>query len=84
MKKVTIKKILNIINKSIETGDIAKKQMNDNLSDLGIDSMKFIQIMVELEEVFECEIPDSQLLMSEMNTVQKIYDSLQNIYINLR
>ena len=42
-----------------------------------MDSISFIQTIVSLEEEFECEIPDSKLLISEMNTVNKIIDVLQ-------
>ena len=45
-----------------------------------MDSITFIQIIVKLEETFDCEIPDSKLLISEMDTVQKIFDVLQELY----
>lgn len=79
MKKVELNKILDIINK---IGDlcIACDQINDNLVDFGMDSIKFVQIVVGLEEEFECEIPDSKLLIIEMDTVQKIFNVLQELY----
>lgn len=80
MKIVTARAVLEIINKCIENDAIVQEQLNDNLSEFGVDSIKFIQIIVELEEAFECEIPDSKLLMSKMDTVQKIYDVLQELY----
>ena len=49
---------------------------------MGMDSITFIQIVVALEEEFECEIPDEKLLITEMDTVQKIVDVLQSIYDN--
>ena len=59
---------------------ITSTQINDNLVDLGMDSIKFVQLVVSLEEEFECEIPDSKLLITEMDTVQKIQDVLQALY----
>ena len=47
-----------------------------------MDSITFIQIVVALEEEFECEIPDEKLLITEMDTVQKMLDVLQSIYDN--
>ena len=44
-----------------------------------MDSMTFIKIIVDLEEEFDCEIPDSKLLFSEMNTVNKIMQVLTEI-----
>lgn len=79
MKKVELDKILDIINK-IEGLHITSTQINDNLVDLGMDSIKFVQVVVSLEEEFECEIPDSKLLITELDTVQKMHDVLQALY----
>ena len=80
MKEVTKEIILDIINENMEESVIASNQLNDDLYELGMDSIVFIQIIVKIEEIFECEIPDSKLLISELNTVQKIYDVLQELY----
>lgn len=79
MKKVELDKILDVINK-VEDLCVTISQINDNLVDLGMDSIKFVQVVVSLEEVFECEIPDSKLLVTEMDTIKKIYDVLQALY----
>lgn len=79
MKEVTVEKVLTVINFS-EKFRITAEQLDQDFADLGIDSIKFVQIIVGLEEAFECEIPDSKLLISEMNTVQKIIDVLQALY----
>ena len=71
MKEVTKEIILDIINENMEESVIASNQLNDDLYELGMDSIVFIQIIVKIEEIFECEIPDSKLLISELNTVQK-------------
>lgn len=44
-----------------------------------MDSITFIRIIVSLEEEFECETPDSKLLLTEMNTVYKMFEVLQSI-----
>ncbi len=80
MKEVTKEEILDIINNAIDSDATNPEQLDDDLSELGMDSIVFIQIIVELEETFECEIPDSKLLITELNTVQKIYDVLQELY----
>ena len=79
MKEVTIEKILEIIN-ALDGITISSKQTEENLFDLGVDSILFIQIVVALEEAFDCEIPDSKLLITEMGTVRKIYGVLQEVY----
>lgn len=79
MKEVTIKGILEIINK-FENLDINEDKVEENLPNLGMDSITFIQIIVGLEEAFDCEVPDSKLLITEMDTVQKMFDVLHELY----
>ena len=79
MKSVTTEEVLAIINLS-ENLKINKEQLETNLQDLGMDSITFIQIIVSLEEAFDCEIPDSKLLITEMDTAQKMIDVLQVLY----
>ena len=80
MKEVTKEGILDIINNAIDGDAIDPEQLDDDLAELGMDSIKFIQIIVEIEETFECEIPDSKLIITELNTVQKIFDVLQELH----
>ena len=79
MNAVTIENVLDVVN-STEKFEITAKQLEENLPDLGMDSITFIQIIVALEEKFECEIPDEKLLVTEMDTVQKMIDVLQALY----
>lgn len=79
MKEVTIDKILEIINANVENNLVSKNQLDEDLSAFGMDSIIFIRIVVSVEEEFECEVPDSKLLITEMNTVNKIYDVLNSI-----
>ena len=79
MKKATVEKVIEIINATIEKEEISYKNIDKKLSDMEIDSIAFIQIIVALEEGFECVIPDSKLLMSELDTVQKISDVLEGL-----
>ena len=79
MKEITINGILEVINAS-ENIEISSEHLEENLSELGMDSITFIQIIVGLEEAFDCEIPDSKLLITEMDTVKKMFDILQELY----
>lgn len=79
MRHVTIDTVLSIVNAHLKNGSLTVKNINDNLSELGMDSIAFIQMVVAIEEEFECEIPDSKLLLSEMNTVNKMMDVLQTL-----
>lgn len=64
-------KILEIINDTIEN-PVSENQVDEDLSLLGMDSLKFISIVVTLEENFDMEVPDEYLLMTELNTVRKL------------
>ena len=79
MKEVTVDGILRVIN-SLDNIEVSTEQLDEYLPNLGMDSISFIQIVVGLEETFDCEIPDSKLLISEMDTVQKMLDVLQELY----
>lgn len=79
MKEVTVEGILRVIN-SLDNIEVSTEQLDEYLPNLGMDSISFIQIVVGLEETFDCEIPDSKLLISEMDTVQKMLDVLQELY----
>ena len=79
MKEVTVEGVLRVIN-LLDNIEVSNEQLDESLPDLGMDSISFIQIVVGFEEAFDCEIPDFKLLISEMDTVQKMIDVLQELY----
>lgn len=88
MKRITLIQVLKIINSGLmannEIGEekktiITEKMLDEDLSEKGMDSIAFINIIVSLEEEFECELPDEKLILSEMNTVNKIMDVLYEL-----
>ena len=76
MKEIAKERILEIVN-SVQDMEVTVDQCDDDLLELGLDSIKFIQIIVSLEETFECEIPDEKLLLTEMNSVNKMLEVLK-------
>lgn len=82
MNEVTKEKILEIVNTNIENGAVTVEQYDPELSKLGMDSIQFIRIIVSLEEEFECEVPDSKLLLTEMNTISKMTDVISAVLDN--
>lgn len=76
MKEIAKERILEIVN-SVQDMEVTVDQCDDDLLEMGLDSIKFIQIIVSLEEAFECEIPDEKLLLTEMNSVNKMFEVLQ-------
>lgn len=79
MKEITVTKVIEIINANIENAELAEDNIDLDLFEIGMDSFTFIKIIVDIEEMFECEIPDSKLMMGEMNTTNKILQILKDI-----
>ena len=79
MKEITVEKVIEILNASIENAKLTANKLDEDLSEFGMDSITFIKIIVALEEEFEREIPDSKLLIGEMNTANKIFQVLKDI-----
>ena len=50
---------------------------NDDLRELGLDSVAFIQMVVALEDARGKEVGDEDLLLDNMNTIAKIEGALQ-------
>ena len=80
MKKINTNKVIDILNVNIKNAEITSDKLDQSLIELGMESLTFIQIIVAIEEEFECEIPDSKLLITEMDTVEKIMNVLQTLY----
>lgn len=72
MKEVSLKSIIEVVNDNIENTVLNIAQADDDLSQLGMDSITFIRIIVALEETFEIEVPDEKLLITEMGTLNKM------------
>lgn len=79
MKEITVEKVIETLNANIENAEVTKDKLDEDLSELGMDSITFIKIIVALEEEFECEVPDAKLLIGEMNTANKIFQVLKDI-----
>ena len=73
MKTPTVDKLLEIINQRLVDRPITEENLELPLDKAGLDSIGFIHIIVAIEEEYECEIPDSKLIFSELNTVIKIH-----------
>lgn len=80
MKDIVVDTILQIINKNIDNAEITLDDLEEDLPSVGMDSICFVKIIVSLEDEFECEIPDSKLLISEMNTAKKVIAVLNALH----
>ncbi|MFC1744580.1 acyl carrier protein [Candidatus Riflebacteria bacterium] len=70
------KKVIEIIRKVAKIeAEKEIKNSDDLFGDLGIDSLRGLKIMAEIEEEFDITIPDDRL--SEMNTIKKIVETIK-------
>lgn len=72
MREDILDRVLQILNSNLENIEITHQHMEDDLCDIGLDSIVFINVIVALEEAFDIEIPDEYLLLTEMNTISKM------------
>ncbi len=77
MKQVTVEAVVSVVNEVMEDVEITMDNLDDNLIELGMDSIDFIQIIVSLEKKFVCEIPESKLSLFELNTINKMLEMLR-------
>lgn len=76
---VQLSEILDIINQVLETSEITEKDINEELSVLGISSIMLISIVIAIEEKYNIEIPDEYLLNTGIGTVNKILDIVMSV-----
>ena len=66
------KVIAEIVQKHVELLCIDESLYEKSLTEMGVDSIKFVCIIVDLEEEFKIEIPDELLLRSELDTIHRM------------
>lgn len=76
------KKILDILANilEIEKERLVEMPMDTRLADLGMESIQFIQFIVALEEAFDIEVLDSDLLMTNFETIEMLYQTMEKYF----
>jgi acyl carrier protein len=71
--------VLNLIRKKLPPGKTELK-MEDRLEDLGIDSLSTVELIFELEEKFNIQIPyNANDTEPEFQTVSEVVDAIQKL-----
>lgn len=73
----TILTLLNQLLLDLQIEPITEECVNIPLSDFGFDSLKFIQFVLLIEDTCGIEILDSDLLMENFATVDRILQTLE-------
>lgn len=77
-------KIVEIVNELMKNVNIELSQLDDDLVEFGLDSIIFVQLIVEIEEVFQVDVPDKALYISELNTINKITKLVEILLLNIQ
>ena len=64
--------IAKIVEKYVELFQAEDTFFDNSLTDLGMESMDFVYIIVEIEEKFEIEIPDEMLFRGELDSIHQL------------
>ena len=76
MSQEILEKVCSIVSEqlSVEAGEV--KSDSNFQNDLGADSLDTVELVMSLEEEFDCEIPDDQA--ENITTVQEAIDYVNN------
>ena len=72
-----------IINLLVEELEIPYSELSEHkgyLTDIGLTSLKFISFIVKLEQEFDIEILDSDLLLDKFTTLENLFDTLKKYF----
>lgn len=57
--------------------DIETVDYNENLIDLGLDSLKYVKLIIEIEDYYDIEFPDEKLVIKESNSILKLSEIIK-------
>lgn len=86
MERSEIKtKVTDIVHKAFPNSEVDTNVLEyiDLVDDLGMDSLTFVAIIVEIESAFNFSVPEEMLIMENFKNVDKIVDIVENT-LNLR
>ena len=85
MEKNEIKaKIIGIMSNLFQNSDVDTDVLEyvDLIDDLGMDSVNFISLIIELEAEFDIQIQDDQLLMDKFREYSSIYSIVDELLMS--
>jgi len=68
-----------IITVTIPTDEITYET---NLQDIGINSLTFVRLIIEIEGFFNIEFPHDKLIISELGTIKELCKMVDAIILN--
>ena len=74
-------KIIDILDRLFSDAGVDRDILEyvDLIDDLGMDSINFISLIIELESTFDIQIPDDWLLMEKLQYYTLIYSAVEEL-----
>lgn len=70
--------LLELVKKTISlTCDESKITENTDLVEIGMDSIAFVTLVAEIEDYYEVEFPEDNLIIENSSTIAKLIDTLE-------
>ena len=63
--------------KQMCAAEISSKEETDLQQELGFDSLRMVEVIVRMEELFDCELSESDLDPDQLKTVGDLYRILR-------
>ncbi len=76
MREAVIKLVLDVLGEDVQI------ENETSLLDVGLSSLTFVKLIINIEEMFEIEIPDECLNIQEMGTVEQICNVIERVKSN--
>lgn len=61
--------------------DILNVSGDTKLSDIGLESLQFVEFIVKLEKEFEIEIQDNDLILDNLETINTLFSKLEKYFV---
>ena len=68
------KTVIQLTHKTLNISQDSFICTSDNLKDLGLDSLSFVTLIVELEAAFNIKFDDEKMLMTEFLTINNVIE----------
>ena len=78
MENVMLQEVVDIVRTCVGNKEITICQVDEDLDKLGVDSLMFMQIIISLENKYECEVPENKLTLYKLDTIRKLYEVIKN------
>ena len=84
MSKTEVKeKLQNILKETIDYIEVDSDDKNnlDLIQEIGLDSIDFITLIIEIEEVFNVTIPDEYLVFDKYQSIYDLFDLIETFLL---